>query len=217
VRVVIADDALLIREGLARVLTAAGIEVTALVSDVDELLAAVILDPPDVAIVDIRMPPSFADEGLRAAALLADRAPEVGVLVLSQYTDLAYAAALLDRSEARRGYLLKDRILHRDEVVSALYRIAAGQTVIDESIVATLLSGPAVDPRLAMLTAREREVLELIAQGCTDHGICERLHLSPKTVATHIQHIFGKLGLPAGRQDNRRVHAVLTYLDASSA
>lgn len=213
-RVVIADDSLLVREGLARLLDASGIEVVAQAADVGSLLHAALLHRPDVAIVDIRMPPGFTDEGLRAADELAARSPAVGVLVLSQYAEPAYAALLLERSPRGRGYLLKERVLHRDELVGGLYRIAAGETVVDPAIVDATVSASAAQDRLSVLTAREVEVLRLMAEGRTDKGICEQLFLSPKTVATHVQHIFAKLDLPNDAGDNRRVHAVLAYLTA---
>jgi DNA-binding NarL/FixJ family response regulator len=213
-RVVIADDALLIREGLARILTAAGIDVIEEVGDVPGLLHAVSLHRPDVAIVDIRMPPGYRDEGLTAAAEIQTRHPKVGVLILSQYVEPAYASALLESSGSRRGYLLKERVLHRDELLSALYRIAAGETVVDRAIVDAAFDAPSSGARLSVLSVREVEVLRLMAQGLTDRGICEKLFLSPKTVATHIQHIFAKLELPDSAGDNRRVHAVLAYLQA---
>lgn len=213
-RVVIADDSLLVREGLSRILAQAAIEVVAATGNVDGLVQAVSRYRPDVAIVDIRMPPGYSDEGLRAAELIGLSHPEVGVLVLSQYAEPAYAAALLTTAQTRRGYLLKERILHRDELVSALYRIAAGQSVVDSAIVDAAVDAPSAHAHLTALTRREVEVLRLMAQGLTDRGICERLFVSPKTVATHVQHIFSKLDLPDSARDNRRVQAVLTYLQA---
>jgi DNA-binding NarL/FixJ family response regulator len=213
VRVVIADDALIVREGLARVLAAAGVEVVDQVADVEGLMRSVAQHGLDVAIVDVRMPPTFRDEGLVAANRLAVEQPTLGVLVLSQYAEPAYAAALLEQAPNRRGYLLKDRITHRDSLIGALYRIAAGETVVDLEVVDEAVSTPAADRRLAPLTPREREVLRCLASGLTDRGICQALFLSPKTVATHIAHIFSKLDLPDSANDNRRVHAVLAYLE----
>jgi DNA-binding NarL/FixJ family response regulator len=212
VRVVLADDAVVLREGLARVLVGAGIEVSAQVGSAEELLAAVDDLRPDVAVVDIRMPPTWTDEGLAAAEQIAHVHPEVGVLLLSQYVEATYALRLIDGSRERAGYLLKDRVLDVDDFVAALERVAKGETVVDPVLVAQLVDRRReVDPLLE-LTEREREVLALMAEGMTDRGISERLYVAPKTVETHIRHIFGKLGIPATRADNRRVHAVLTYL-----
>jgi DNA-binding NarL/FixJ family response regulator len=212
VRVVLADDAVVLREGLARVLVGAGIEVSAQVGSAEELLAAVDDLRPDVAVVDIRMPPTWTDEGLAAAEQIAHVHPEVGVLLLSQYVEATYALRLIDGSRERAGYLLKDRVLDVDDFVAALERVANGETVVDPVLVAQLVDRRReVDPLLE-LTEREREVLALMAEGMTDRGISERLYVAPKTVETHIRHIFGKLGIPATRADNRRVHAVLTYL-----
>ena len=213
-RVVIADDSLLVREGLARLLDAAGIEVVEQAGDLDALLHAVLLHRPDVAIVDIRMPPRHSDEGLRAASEIAKQAPSVGVLVLSQFAEPEYAATLLKTSPRGRGYLLKERLLNRDVLVSAIYRVAAGETVVDAAIVDATVATRTGRDRLGPLTAREVEVLRLMAEGLTDRGICAKLFLSPKTVATHVQHIFAKLDLPSDASDNRRVHAVLVYLTA---
>lgn len=212
-RVALADDALLVREGLARILSALGIEITASADDVDELLDAIDRDPPDVAILDIRMPPGYSDEGLRAAAQLAVTHPKVGVLILSQYREPSYAAALVATSATRRGYLLKETILYPDQLASALYRITAGETVVDSAVIDDALGSAGANDRLTALSARELEVLRLLAQGLTDRGICEQLTLSPRTVASHVQHIFTKLALPDSDHDNRRVHAVLAYLD----
>jgi DNA-binding NarL/FixJ family response regulator len=212
-RVVIADDALLIREGLTKVLAGCGIDVTAGVGTVGDLLDAIDEHHPDVAIVDIRMPPQFTSEGLHAAEQLKVTHPELAVLILSQYREPAFAAALLADSPGRRGYLLKERILHPDHLVGALYRIAAGHTVVDPAVIDAAMNSATTSNRLAGLSAREREVLHLLAQGLTDRGICDRLVLSPRTVASHIQHIFTKLAIPGGDHDNRRVHAVLTYLN----
>jgi DNA-binding NarL/FixJ family response regulator len=215
-RVVIADDALLIREGLTRVLAGCGIDVVASAGSVAELLDAVEAHRPDVALVDIRMPPKFASEGLVAAERLAISHPGLAVLVLSQYREPAFAAALLDRSPARRGYLLKERILHPDHLVGALYRVAAGHTVVDPGVIDAAMSSAATSDRLSVLTERELEVLHLLAEGLTDRGICDRLVLSQRTVASHVQHIFSKLAIPGGSHDNRRVHAVLTYLNSTA-
>ncbi|MBV8529527.1 MAG: response regulator transcription factor [Candidatus Dormibacteraeota bacterium] len=213
-RVVIADASLLVREGLARLLDAAGIEVVEQAGDLGALMHAVLLHRPDVAIVDIRMPPRHRDEGLRAADELATQAPSVGVLVLSQFAEPEYAATLLKTSPRGRGYVLKERVLHRDALVSALHRVAAGETVVDAAVVEASVATRTGRDRLGPLTAREVAVLRLMAEGLTDRGICERLSLSPKTAATHVQHIFAKLELPSDASDNRRVHALLVYLTA---
>jgi DNA-binding NarL/FixJ family response regulator len=212
VRVVLADDAALLREGLARVLTGAGVEVLAQVGTAEDLVAAVGGLRPDVAVVDIRMPPTRTDEGLIAAERIAERYPDVAVLLLSQYVEATYALRLLEDGRGRAGYLLKDRVLDIDEFVDALERVAAGETVVDPALVAQLLDRARKDNPLDQLTCREREVLSLMAVGLTDRGIAERLYVTPKTVETHIGHIFGKLGIPASPADNRRVHAVITFL-----
>ena len=216
-RVVIADDQLLIREGLSRMLARCGIEVPASAEDVSGLMGAVDAHRPDAAIIDIRMPPGYASEGLRAAELLQVSQPELAVLILSQYAEPAFAAALLADSPARRGYLLKEHILHADQLVGALYRITAGQTVVDPAVVDVAMQTATIGKRLSELSAREREVLHLLAQGLSDRGICERLTLSPSTVASHIRHIFSKLAIPGSDHDNRRVHAVLVYLNDIAA
>jgi DNA-binding NarL/FixJ family response regulator len=211
-RVAIADDSVLVREGLSRILAEHGLEVTAAVGDAERLLAAVAVDPPEVAVLDIRMPPTHTDEGLEAARALRARFPEVGVIVLSQYVDADYALRLLDGQEAGSGYLLKDRIMGAAELVSAIHRVARGETVVDAELVASLLAGRRRHRLIGELTEREREVLELMAEGLTDRGIAERLWVTPKTVETHVRHIIRKLDLPAGFAHNRRVHAVLAYL-----
>jgi DNA-binding NarL/FixJ family response regulator len=209
---VLADDAVVIREGLARMLTSARIEVAAQAATAELLLEIVERLQPDVAVVDIRMPPTWTDEGLVAAARIAERNPDVGVLLLSQYVEPAYALRLLERRPARTGYLLKDRVLDLGDFIAALERIAAGETVVDPALVAQLVDRRREHDRLAPLTDREREVLELMAEGLTDRGISERLYVTPKTTETHIRHIFAKLAIPATPSHNRRVHAVLTYL-----
>jgi DNA-binding NarL/FixJ family response regulator len=212
VRVVIADDAVLVRTGFARLLSEAGVEVCGEAGDADGLLELVEAHRPDVAVVDIRMPPAHTDEGLVAAAAIRDRFPGVGVLVLSQYVDAAYALRLVDGGESGCGYLLKDRVLDTRELVTALERIAAGGVVVDPQLVEQLLARRRVANPIEELTSREREVLALMAEGLTDKGIAERLWLTPKTVETHIRHILRKLDLPDGAANNRRVHAVLAYL-----
>jgi serine/threonine-protein kinase len=215
VRVVIADDAVLVREGVARVLDDGGLEVVAKVGSAPELLEAVEADGPDVAVVDIRMPPTHADEGLVAAETIRRRWPAVGVLVLSQYVESEYALRLLDGGEERCGYLLKDRVLEGGELVAAVRRVGEGGVVVDPELVTRLVGRARPASPLDELTAREREVLSLMAEGLTDRGIGTRLFVTPKTVETHVRHIFRKLGLPTSVADNRRVHAVLTYLRAN--
>ena len=213
-RVVLADDATVIRQGLARLLAEEGFDVVAQVGDAGDLLAHVNRDRPDIAIVDIRMPPTFTDEGLVAAQEIRAAHPEVGVLVLSQYVDVAYAMKLISEESQRVGYLLKDRIADVPELAAALQRIAAGGSVVDPSLVAELVAAPAAENPLAELTAREREVLALLAEGRTDRGIATLLYVTPKTVEAHVRSIFRKLNLPADATENRRVHAVLTFLRA---
>ena len=211
-RVVLADDAAVLRQGLARVLADAGIEVTAQVGTADELLAAIEELPPEVAVVDIHMPPTWSDEGLTAAEEIRRRFPQVGVLLLSQYVEAEYALRMLEGGSGRIGYLLKERVLDVGDLIDALERVCAGETVVDPALASQLLARPREENALDRLTQREREVLSLMAEGFTDRGIAERLYVTPNTVETHIRHIIGKLGLPATPTDNRRVHAVLTYL-----
>ena len=214
-RVALADDATVLREGLARVLAEAGIEVTAQAGTPDDLLAAIARHRPDVAIVDIRMPPTWSDEGLTLATEIRRRFPDVGVLLLSQYVEAEYALKLLADDTTSIGYLLKERVLDIGDLVDALERIASGETVVDAALVSQLLNRARSSSPLDELTPREREVLSLMAEGLTDRGIAERLYLTPNTVETHIRHIIAKLALPSTPADNRRVHAVLTYLRSS--
>ena len=211
-RVMLADDATVIRQGVARLLADEGFEIAAQVGDADALLEAIDRDPPDAAVVDIRMPPTFTSEGLDAAQAIRIRHPTVGVLVLSQYIDAAYAMKLITERSERVGYLLKDRIADITALASALHRVHAGETVVDPDLVTELLDSPRRTDPLAELTPREREVLALVAEGRTDRGIAEALWLSPKTVETHVRTIFRKLDLPTEPTENRRVHAVLTFL-----
>jgi DNA-binding NarL/FixJ family response regulator len=213
-RIVLADDATVIREGLARLLDEEGFDVVAQVGDASDLLAHVDRDRPDIAIVDIRMPPTFTDEGLVAAQEIRAAHPDVGVLVLSQYVDVAYAMKLVSEESQRVGYLLKDRIADVPELAAALQRIADGGSVVDPSLVAELVAAPAAEDPLAELTAREREVLALLAEGRTDRGIAQLLYITPKTVEAHVRSTFRKLDLPSDATENRRVHAVLTFLRA---
>ena len=213
-RVAIAEDSLLVREGLGRLLRVAGFEIVGEVATADELVALVDDVRPDAALVDIRLPPTYSDEGLRAAAEIRIRAPSVALLVLSQYVEAQYALRLLEGSERSVGYLLKDRILDADQLTDAITRVIAGGLVVDPALVAQLLERPRRAGPLDELTSREREVLGLMAEGLTDRGIAQRLYVTPKTVETHARHIFQKLSLPESALDNKRVRAVLTYLRA---
>ena len=209
-RVILADDEVLLREGLARLLDEAGFEVVGKAGDAAELLRLVGRRRPDLAVVDIKMPPTHTDEGLAAAAEIGDRHPEVGVLVLSHYLEPRYAMRLLEEHPERVGYLLKDRVSDVAVLADALRRIADGECVIDPTIVSRLFArrkGP-----LEELTEREREVLGLMAEGHSNEGIGERLFLSPRTVETHVRQIFLKLGLRETAAYHRRVVAVLTFL-----
>jgi DNA-binding NarL/FixJ family response regulator len=214
VRVVIADDSVLLREGVSRVLADEEFDVIAKVASAEELLRAVETEAPDVAVVDIRMPPTNTDEGLVAAETIRRRWPDVGVLVLSQYTETEYALRLLDGGEERCGYLLKERVLDAGQLGDAVRRIAAGGVVVDSELVGRLVGRARQRSPLDELTPREHEVLELMAAGLTDRGIGERLFVTPKTVETHVRHIFSKLRLPESAADNKRVHAVITFLRA---
>jgi DNA-binding NarL/FixJ family response regulator len=212
VRVVIADDAALVREGVARLLTENGLEVVDQVGDADALLRSIRDNRPDAALVDIRMPPTHTDEGLRAAREIRSRYPETAVLVLSQHLELEYALQLVEERPEGVGYLMKERVGRVQQLIDALQRVAAGECVVDRAVVDELLARRRrVDP-LAELTPREREILALIAEGRSNQGICRALWLSPKTVETHIRGAFSKLGIKEAPEDNRRVLAVLTYL-----
>jgi DNA-binding NarL/FixJ family response regulator len=218
-RLVVADDLAIVRDGLSHLLAARGYEVAATARNADELLAAVDDTRPDVALIDIRMPPTHTTEGLVAASTIRDRMPEVGVLVLSQHVDADYAFTLLREHPSRSGYLLKERITQVDTLLDAINRVACGETVVDRELVDLLLRRPAARDHLALLlTHREREVLGLVAEGLSDRAIAERLWLSIKTVETHVRHIMAKLDLPTDtQQHNRRVLAVLAYLRESSS
>ena len=211
-RVVIADDAMLMREGTARLLQDEGMDVVGKAEDGQTLLVVVARELPDVAIVDIRMPPTFTDEGLVAAQAIRSAHAEVGVLVLSQYLESTYAMRLIEELPERSGYLLKERVSNIGVLVDALKRIVEGECVVDPTIVAKLIRRPRHSDPLAELTEREREVLGLIAEGRSNHAISELLVLSHKTVETHIGQIFSKLGLGETADYQRRVLAVLTYL-----
>jgi DNA-binding NarL/FixJ family response regulator len=214
-RLVIADDSALIRDGLRHALSAHGLEIAATASDGDELLRAVDETRPDIALIDIRMPPTHTSEGLAAATAIRARMPEVGVLVLSQYVDPDYALSLLREHPASTGYLLKDRVTQLDILLDAIERVGCGETVVDRELVELLLERPASRNRLEELSAREREVLALVAEGLTDRAIAERLWLTRKTVETHVRHILAKLALPEDSQHNRRVLAVLAFLNGT--
>lgn len=212
-RVVIADDSVLLREGLSRLLTEAGFEVVGQAGDAAELLAQVEKGDPDVAIVDIRMPPTHTDEGLRAARELRSRFPELGVLVLSQYVRPSYALELLEDGADGVGYLLKDRVSDIDELAESVRRVGEGGSVLDPSVVSQLVNRHRSenDP-VGRLTSREREVLALMAEGRSNKAIAERLFVSDHTVEKHIQNILAKLDIFESAEDHRRVLAVLTFL-----
>jgi DNA-binding NarL/FixJ family response regulator len=210
-RVVIAEDSVLLREGLSRLLAEAGVDVVAAAGDAEAFLRAVAAHVPDAVVVDVRMPPTFSDEGLRAALVVRKRWPAVGVLVLSQYVEERYAAELLAvRASGGVGYLLKDRVAEVAEFVDALGRVAQGGSAIDPEVVAQLLTRKA-DP-LSPLTARERDVLALMAEGRTNAAVAAALVIGPGAVEKHVNSIFMKLGLAPTDSDHRRVLAVLTYL-----
>ncbi len=211
-RVVIAEDSAVLRAGLMQLLADRGHEVSAAVADADALLAAVAEHRPDVAVVDIRMPPTHTDEGLRAAVTLRADFPATGVLVFSQYIETRYAARLLERNAAGVGYLLKDRVADVTEFTEALERVAAGGTALDPEVVTQLLGARRAVAGLESLTARELEVLALMAEGRSNAAIASALVVTPGAVEKHVAGIFGKLGLEPSETDNRRVLAVLRYL-----
>lgn len=213
-RVVIAEDNPLLRDGIVLLLGEYGIEVAAAVSDADALLTAVAAERPDAAVVDVRMPPTHTDEGLRAALAIRSAYPGIAVLVFSQWVETDYARRLLSEHTGHVGYLLKDRIVSTGEFVEALRRVAAGGTALDPELVRHLLAAPAVDAGLARLSAREREILGLLAEGRSNVAIAERLHLADRSVEKHVTAIFTKLDLTHDRSDHRRVLAVLRYLRA---
>jgi len=215
-RIVIAEDSVLLREGITRLLAEYGDEVVAAVGDASRLLATVDEHNPDVVIADVRMPPTFTDEGLRAAVELRGVRPDIAVLVLSQYVEERYATELLGVGAVGVGYLLKERVADVAEFIDALHRVAEGGTVLDPEVVKQLFARSHHHEPLETLTPREREVLALMAQGRSNAGIAQELVVSGGAVEKHISSIFGKLGLPVTDTEHRRVLAVLQYLQASS-
>jgi DNA-binding NarL/FixJ family response regulator len=215
-RVVVADDTMLTREGIVRLLDDAGVDVVAEAEDAEGLLRHVRLARPDAAIVDIRMPPTHTDEGLVAAQAIRAEHPDVGVLVLSQYVEANYAMRLLEEHPERIGYLLKERVFDVAILLDALRRIADGETVIDPTIVSQLFGRRRREDPLAELTDREREVLSTVAEGLSNKGIAQRLFITERTVEAHVKQIFLKLGLASDPESHRRVLAVLAYLRASA-
>jgi DNA-binding NarL/FixJ family response regulator len=212
-RLVLADDSMLLREGIARLLTESGFEIVGQAGGADELVASVRKHRPDVAIIDIRMPPDHTDEGLRAAEVIrAEHGTEVGILVLSQYVETSFALRLVADGVGGVGYLLKDRVDDLDDFADAIRRIARGGSVIDPEVVARLVGSRRTRVPLDDLTVREREVLALIAEGRSNQAIGDRLFLAPKTIEAHIASIFAKLGLLPAPDDHRRVLAVLAHL-----
>jgi DNA-binding NarL/FixJ family response regulator len=212
VRVVVADDAALLRQGVARLLTDAGFDVVGESATAEDLLEQVRARKPDVAIVDIRMPPTYTDEGLRAALEIRASHPGVGVVVLSQHADVGLAMKLLDGSAVGVGYMLKESVSDSDELAEAVKRVAQGGSVLSPAIVSQLIGRPRLDDPLERLTPREHEILALMAEGRSNPGIAERLDISERAVQKHATRIFDKLELPAGANDHRRVLAVLRFL-----
>jgi DNA-binding NarL/FixJ family response regulator len=213
-RVVVADDAVILREGLARLLQEAGFDVSGLAADAAELYELVARQHPDVAIIDIRMPPTFTDEGLQAARTIRQRWPSTGILVLSQHVRPAYAIELLSDGAGGVGYLLKERVSDLQELASSVERVGGGGSVLDPAVVEQLVARPRGAGGLTQLTAREREVLGLMAQGRSNKAIAERLFVTEHTVEKHVKSIFATLGLPPSTDDHRRVLAVLTFLNS---
>ena len=213
-RVAVADDALLLREGIARLLAEAGFEVVAQSSTGEELLQEVHRCSPDVAIIDIRMPPTHTDEGLRAAREIRAAYPGMGIVILSQHADIGVAAKLLADSAVGVGYMLKESIDDLEEFAGAVKRVAKGGSALDPTIVSQLIGRRRVDDPIEQMAPREREVLRLMAEGRSNQGIAERLNISERSVQAHVASIFERLQLPAGGDDHRRVLAVLAFLRA---
>ena len=214
ISVVLAEDSVLLREGVAQLLTRAGFDVVGQVDNADDLLRRVGFSKPDVAIVDIRMPPTHTDEGLQAARRIRERHPQVGVLVLSQYVEPGYAIALLAERTEGTGYLLKDRVADVGEFTDAVRRVAAGGSALDPEVVSQLIGRRRVGDPVGELTAREREVLGLMAEGRSNHGIAQQLVVTERAVEKHVTNIFAKLGLAAVPENHRRVRAVLAFLES---
>jgi DNA-binding NarL/FixJ family response regulator len=212
-RIVIAEDLLLLREGMSRLLTDTGHTVVAAVDNAPALVAAVTAHHPDLSIVDVRLPPGFRDEGLRAALQLRSTDPGTRVLIVSQYVERAYAAELLADGRGGVGYLLKDRVTALDDFLDAIERVAAGGTAMDPEVVRQLFARNSRNHGIGALTPREREVLALMAQGMSNSALCATLVLAPVSVEKHITNIFAKLDLPPADDSHRRVRAVLTYLN----
>jgi DNA-binding NarL/FixJ family response regulator len=214
-RIVLADDSVLLREGMARLLAEAGFEIVGQAGNAEELMLKVRSWKPDVAIVDIRMPPTHTDEGLRAAKLIREEQPETGVLVLSQYVETAYAMELLSESAEGIGYLLKDRVADVTEFADAVRRVGEGGSALDPQIVSLLVGRSRADGPLDALTPREREVLELMAEGLSNAAIAARMFVTERAVEKHVTSIFAKLRLPTTGDSHRRVLAVIAFLDAA--
>jgi DNA-binding NarL/FixJ family response regulator len=212
VRIVIADDSVLLRRGAVRLLEDAGFEVVAEAGDGEDLLRKVRAHKPDVAVVDIRMPPTHVDEGLQAARIIREELPDVGILMLSQYVEERYVTSLLEQGAAGVGYLLKDRVAEVERFTDAIRQVGAGGSVLDPEVVSHMLGRRQKDAPLEGLTEREREVLALMAEGKTNRAISETLYVSERAVERHVTSIFGKLDLPTTDQDHRRVLAVLAFL-----
>lgn len=213
-RILIAEDSVLLREGLVRLLTDAGHNIVHTTGDATDLLSAISVHEPDLAIVDVRMPPTFTDEGIRAAVLIRAQNPEVGVLVLSQYVEERYASDLIADNSGGFGYLLKDRVADVSDFLEAVDKVASGGTVLDPEVVSQIMVRSRRDTGIDQLSAREREVLALMAEGKSNSAIASALFLSAGAVEKHISSVFTKLGLSAGADDNRRILAVLKFLGA---